>query len=39
MGVDGTSSGNLTDDLSGLDFTAVAPEEFARTPRISSSTR
>lgn len=28
--MDGTSSGNLTDDLSALDFTAVAPEEFAR---------
>lgn len=28
--MDGTSSGNLTDGLSGLDFAAVAPEEFAR---------
>ncbi|MZG04376.1 SCP2 sterol-binding domain-containing protein [Streptomyces sp. SID5614] len=28
--MDGTSSGNLTDDLSALDFAAVAPEEFAR---------
>lgn len=28
--MDGTSSGNLTDDLAGLDFAAVAPEEFAR---------
>ena len=24
------SSGNLTDELSGLDFAAVSPEEFAR---------
>ncbi|MFD5348050.1 SCP2 sterol-binding domain-containing protein, partial [Streptomyces anulatus] len=28
--MDGTNSGNLTDGLSGLDFAAVAPEEFAR---------
>ncbi|MFD5201147.1 SCP2 sterol-binding domain-containing protein [Streptomyces sp. NPDC058375] len=28
--MDGTSGGNLTDDLSALDFAAVAPEEFAR---------
>ncbi|MFF2223482.1 SCP2 sterol-binding domain-containing protein [Streptomyces globisporus] len=28
--MDGTSSGDLTDDLSALDFAAVAPEEFAR---------
>ncbi|MGW8485777.1 SCP2 sterol-binding domain-containing protein [Streptomyces sp. NPDC055886] len=28
--MDGTSSGSLTDDLSALDFAAVAPEEFAR---------
>jgi putative sterol carrier protein len=28
--VDGTSSGKLTDGLDGLDFAAVAPEEFAR---------
>lgn len=28
--MDGTSSGNLTDDLAGFDFAAVAPEEFAR---------
>ncbi|MFJ6615545.1 SCP2 sterol-binding domain-containing protein [Streptomyces sp. NPDC091289] len=28
--MDGTSSGNLTDGLAGLDFAAVAPEEFAR---------
>ncbi|WP_228989270.1 SCP2 sterol-binding domain-containing protein [Streptomyces sp. DH8] len=28
--MDGTSSGNLGDDLARLDFAAVAPEEFAR---------
>ncbi|WP_103532867.1 SCP2 sterol-binding domain-containing protein [Streptomyces sp. SM11] len=28
--MDGTSSSNLTDDLTGLDFAAVAPDEFAR---------
>ncbi|MGY5004132.1 SCP2 sterol-binding domain-containing protein [Streptomyces griseus] len=28
--MDGTSSGNLTDSLAGLDFAAVGPEEFAR---------
>ncbi|MEV5161295.1 MULTISPECIES: SCP2 sterol-binding domain-containing protein [unclassified Streptomyces] len=27
------SSGNLTDELSGLDFAAVSPEEFARIVR------
>jgi len=28
--VSDNSSGNLTDELSGLDFAAVSPEEFAR---------
>ncbi|WP_405929680.1 SCP2 sterol-binding domain-containing protein [Streptomyces griseus] len=28
--MDGTSSGNLTDGLAGLEFAAVGPEEFAR---------
>ncbi|MFD7744411.1 SCP2 sterol-binding domain-containing protein [Streptomyces sp. NPDC059698] len=28
--MDGTSSGNLGDDLARLDFAAIAPDEFAR---------
>ncbi|MFI1934060.1 SCP2 sterol-binding domain-containing protein [Streptomyces sp. NPDC020330] len=35
--MDGTSSGNLTDDLSGLDLAAVAPEEFARIVKSLSA--
>lgn len=37
--MDGTSSGNLTDGLSGLDFAAVAPDEFARIVKNLSATQ
>ncbi|MFJ2022449.1 SCP2 sterol-binding domain-containing protein [Streptomyces sp. NPDC087897] len=35
--MDGTSSGNLGDDLARLDFAAVAPEEFARIVKSLSA--
>ncbi|MFI1223445.1 MULTISPECIES: SCP2 sterol-binding domain-containing protein [unclassified Streptomyces] len=35
--MDGTTSGGLTDDLSGLDFGAIGPEEFARIVKSLSA--